>query len=264
MLPDLSMLDIATRAVGIGADMLVGARPKTVRLKGDRDYVTDLDVAIEERIRSELEAATPGFSFLGEETAEWRAGGEYRWVLDPIDGTSNFVHGIPLCAVSLALLCGSTTVLAAIAAPFLGQTYRAALGEGAFVDGEVVRASGVEQLSEAVVSIGDYAVGTDAAAKNTERLAVTAALAGHVERVRMLGSAALDLAWVAHGRTDACVILGNKPWDTAAGVLLAREAGAVVNDREGRRHSLGSRTTVGCASPALSTNIADLIADTRT
>ncbi|MEV0771432.1 inositol monophosphatase family protein [Nocardia salmonicida] len=253
-------LAIAREAVAIGAGMLESARPAVVRLKGDRDYVTDLDLEIERKVQAHLAATTPEFAFLGEETAGHSAGGEYRWVLDPIDGTSNFVHGIPLCAVSLALLRGDETVVGAISAPFLGHAYHAVAGGGAFVNDEPMMASGVEDLSAAMVSIGDYAVGREAARKNAERLRVTAALAGRAERIRMLGSASLDLAWLAQGRTDVCVILANKPWDTAAGVLLAREAGAVVNDVRGEAHSLTSKTTIGCASSALALVIADLFA----
>ncbi|WP_280217579.1 inositol monophosphatase family protein [Nocardia neocaledoniensis] len=98
MVESRDALAIAREAVAIGAGMLESARPGVVRLKGDRDYVTELDLEIERTVQAYLAAATPEFGFLEEETAGHRAGSEYRWVLDPIDGTSNFVHGIPLCA----------------------------------------------------------------------------------------------------------------------------------------------------------------------
>ncbi len=180
------------------------------------------------------------------------------WVLDPIDGTSNFIHGLPLCAVSLALVQDGEPVIGVIGAPFLGLEYYAAAGQGAYGNDKPINASRTEMLSRAIVSIGDYAVGAEAELENKRRIALTAALAATVERVRMFGSAALDLAWVAEGRTDACVMLSNKPWDTAAGVVIAREAGAIVLDSTSRRHSLDSADTVA-ASPAVADEFMTLI-----
>lgn len=147
-------------------------------------------------------------------------------------------------------------IVAAIVAPFLDLRYVAAKGRGAFGNGVQLQASKTTDLAESIVSIGDYAVGPDAPAKNARRIRLTTLLAEQVERVRMFGSAALDLAWVAEGRTDATVILSNKPWDTAAGVLLAREAGALVIDATGTPHNFTSAetiaTTPSIADPLLS------------
>jgi myo-inositol-1(or 4)-monophosphatase len=110
------------------------------------------------------------------------------------------------------------------------------------------------------VSIGDYAVGANAQAKNQQRLRLTTFLAERVERVRMFGSAALDLAWVAEGRTDATVILANKPWDTAAGVLIAREGGALVFDSSGESHTFQSADTIA-ACPGLVDAVVSLVRD---
>jgi myo-inositol-1(or 4)-monophosphatase len=104
------------------------------------------------------------------------------------------------------------------------------------------------KLNEAIITVGDYAVGSNAGARNQIRLAVTSALAHNALRVRMLGSAAIDLAWLAHGRTDAAIIFGNKPWDTAAGVILVREAGGSVVDLDGYTHTLHSASTVAASA----------------
>ena len=160
---------------------------------------------------------TPGIGFLGEEEGfTGSTGPDYglTWVLDPVDGTVNFVHGLPLCAVPLGLVRRRRPVLGVIEAPFLGTRYHAAEGDGAYADGEPIRASGVATLADAVVAVGDYAVGADAEPANRLRLAVTARLVPRVQRIRMLGTAALDLAWLAHGRLDALVMLANNPWDT--------------------------------------------------
>jgi myo-inositol-1(or 4)-monophosphatase len=246
------LLTIAQEAVEIGYTLITTSGPGKVHQKGDRDLVTDLDLQIQREIREYLEKATPDFDFLGEE----QGGGTldkaaaYIWALDPIDGTSNFAHGIPLCATQLALVHRGEPVVAVIVAPFLELRYHATKGGGAFCNGRPIHASTTTDLSRAIVSVGDYAVGPNAAEKNKRRLAVTKALAENVERVRMFGSAALDLAWVAESRTDACVILANKPWDTAAGVLMAREAGALVVDERGHAHNFRSATTIS-ASPDL-------------
>jgi myo-inositol-1(or 4)-monophosphatase len=240
------LLAIAQEAVEIGYKLIRNASNVHVREKGDRDFVTDVDVAIERAVREFLERETPEIGFLGEED-----GGQalsdtdsYVWTLDPIDGTSNFAHGVPLCAVSLGLVRNGEPIVAAMVAPFLGLRYHAAKGEGAVGNGRRLEVSATADFAKAIVSIGDYAVGENAEEKNRKRIRLTALLADRVERVRMFGTAALDLAWVAEGRTDGTIILANKPWDTAAGVLIAREAGAAVVDGSGVDHSASSTETI--------------------
>jgi myo-inositol-1(or 4)-monophosphatase len=244
---DLSeLVTIAQQAVGLGYDLVRHTTPTEVRRKGDRDVVTEVDLEVEQQVRTFLARMTPDIGFLGEE-----GGGrsvletdQDVWVLDPVDGTSNFAHGVPLCAISLALVHRGEPVVAAIVAPKLGLRYYAAKGQGAVGTNGRLQVSSTTDLTEAIVSIGDYAVGPHATEKNKQRIQLTALLAERVERVRMFGSAALDLAWVAEGRTDATVILSNDPWDTAAGVLIAREAGATVIDSSGTQHNLSSTATI--------------------
>jgi len=251
---------IAEQAVGLGYDIVRNTTPAEVRLKGDRDLVTDVDLAVESQIRNFLGRMTPDIAFLGEEESSTAAldGDEDVWTLDPVDGTSNFAHGVPLYAVSLALVRDGEPVVASIVAPFLDLRYVATRGLGSFRNGTQLRVSKSANLAASIVSMGDYAVGSNASAKNQFRLGVTSLLAAHVERVRMFGSAALDLAWVAEGWTDAAVILGNKPWDTAAGVLIAREAGALVTDARGIRHNHSSKATIAMA-PGISDALIALI-----
>lgn len=253
------LLAVAQEAADIGAKLMTTSAPGTVRAKGDRDYVTELDVQIQHEIRDHLHRATPDIDFLGEE----EGGGAidettaYVWTLDPIDGTSNFAHSIPLCATSLALVHQGEPVVGVIVAPFLNLRYHATKDGGAYCNDKAIHASETTDLSRAIVSIGDYATGPGAEEKNRRRFAVTQALAENVERVRMFGAASLDLAWVAEGRTDACVILSNKPWDTAAGVLLAREAGSTITDGSGREHDFNSRETVA-ANPRVTAQLVAL------
>jgi myo-inositol-1(or 4)-monophosphatase len=180
-------------------------------------------------------------------------------MLDPIDGTVNFLHGFPLCAVSLSLIEANTVVAAVIHLPFVGTQYTALLGQGAFADDKRLQVSQTSTLADALISIDQYAFGEDAERKNRWRLRLTERLAHDAQRVRMLGSSAIDLAWTAEGRLDACIQLGNKPWDTSAGVLIAREAGARVLDDDGSEHSQESRSTIA-VTPALE---AELMAAVR-
>ncbi|MRH91366.1 inositol monophosphatase [Nocardia sp. SYP-A9097] len=259
----VELLGVARSAVAQGCALLRTSEPGVVTAKSDRDFVTELDVSIQEIVQEFLADATPEIAFRGEENGQDAAIGErdrYSWVLDPIDGTSNFIHGLPLCAVSLALVSGDGAVLGVIGAPFLDLEYFASAGSGAFRNGRPIRASGAVSLSGAIVSIGDYAVGAGAEVKNRSRMALTSALAVEVERVRMFGSAAMDLAWVAEGRTDACVLLSNKPWDMAAGVLIAKESGALVTDSNGDPHSLAAAHTVA-AAPGIGAELLHLIKD---
>ena len=222
---------------------------------------TEVDYAVEHAVRDFLARETPEIGFLGEEEGTTsRDGGGLRWVLDPVDGTANLLHGIPLCGISLGLTDRDIPVLGVIDLPFLGSRYSAAEGHGAHVDGRKIHTSQTSDLGTAVIAIGDYAVGIDAKAKNRPRLALTGKLAARVQRVRMFGSAAVDLAWVAEGRIDASVMLSNTPWDTAAGVLIAREAGATVVDLDGSPHTADAQATIA-ASPKILADLIELIAE---
>lgn len=249
---------IADGALDLARSLVTHERVAETRDKGDRDPVTALDTVVEDAVRRYLRAATPDLGFLGEETGGSLNGPS--WVLDPVDGTVNLTHGLPLSAVSLGLVDAGRAVLAAVDLPFLDLRYSAALGAGAHRDGERLRPAPATRLRDAVVSLGDYAVGQHADRKNAVRLRVTSRLAGRAQRIRMLGSAVIDLAWVADGRLGASVVLANRPWEGAAGALLAREAGAVVVDVEGRDHTMDSTSTVAVA-PGLAEELLELLRD---
>jgi myo-inositol-1(or 4)-monophosphatase len=243
-------LAIARRAVAEAAEVVRTHAPGRLTEKGDRDPASEVDLAVERFVRDFLHNKTPEIGFLGEEEGGNSAGHELLWLLDPIDGTVNFLHGFPLCAVSLSLCDANTVVAAVIDPPFMGSQYTALLGQGAYADGKRLRVSATSALADALISIDQYAFGDDAERKNRLRLRLTERLAHDAQRVRMLGASAIDLAWTAEGRLDACIQLGNKPWDTSAGVLIAREAGARVLDDDGSEHSQWSRSTIA-VTPAL-------------
>ncbi|WP_157249011.1 inositol monophosphatase family protein [Nonomuraea typhae] len=257
-----TLLPIAERAVTLASEIIKTRLPGMVTSKGDRDMATEVDYAVEEAVREFLGRETPEISFLGEEEGISGIGTGLMWALDPVDGTANFLHGIPLCGVSLGLVDKDAPTLGVIELPFLATRYTAAIDGGARANGTPIRVSHTSDLDAAIVAIGDYAVGTNAESRNRPRLALTEELAARVQRVRMFGSAAVDLAWVAEGKVDANIMLSNNPWDTAAGVLIAREAGATVIDMDGSPHTMTSRATIA-ASPKLVADLVELIAEAQ-
>ncbi|GHF33255.1 myo-inositol-1(or 4)-monophosphatase [Amycolatopsis bartoniae] len=239
-----ALLPVAREAVAIAHRIVRARAPVSVRAKGDRDLVTDVDVAVEEAVRDFLTRETPEIGVLGEEHGRSGAENGLWWALDPVDGTANFARGLPLCGISLGLVDGRRSVLAVIDLPFLGADYAAVEGFGAYAGQERIHVSAATALPDAVVAIGDFAVGEDAWPKNRARLVLLEHLGARAQRIRMLGTAATDLAWVAHGKLEAAVILANLPWDTMAGVLLVREAGGFVLDGDGTEHTTASAATI--------------------
>lgn len=253
------LLLAAEGAVDLGARILRQGRSHIGALiaKGDRDFATDVDLQVETAVRAALAASTPDVRFLGEE--QGGAGGDAaRWVLDPIDGTINFSKDSPLCAISLSLLVDGQPVLGIVDTPFLGERFVASEGAGAYLNGRRIEVSPVPGLHEAVVGLADFKVGVGSEEENRIHLALLERLAHRCLRVRMHGSAALDLAWLAAGRLHATAMLSNLPWDVTAGLLLVREAGGRVYDFDGSEHDAGSRFTLA-STPALQEPIVSLV-----
>ena len=248
----LQLLLAAERAVDIGAGILRQGRSHIGALigKGDRDFATNVDLRIESEIKASLADAAPEIPFLGEEeSAEQNLRG-VGWVLDPIDGTINFARDSPLCSISLSLMSDGQPVLGIVDAPLLGERFIAQKGMGAYLDGTRIRVCEVPGLREAIVGVADFKVGVGSEEENRVHLAVLRRLARESLRVRMLGSAALDLAWLAAGRLNATLMFSNLPWDVTAGLLLVREAGGAVFDYDGSPHDADSRYTIA-AVPSL-------------
>ncbi|SDR68528.1 inositol monophosphatase family protein [Actinopolymorpha singaporensis] len=259
------LLHVALGAADIARRILrgeSGVSLTSVTQKSDRDFASNLDFTVERELRAYLREHTPRFGFLGEEEGSGATEGgrpelpvtdpaaDERpfWALDPVDGTSNLIHGVPMCGTSLGLVHRRRPVLGVIDLPFLNERYHARRGGGAFLNGDPIHGGRATSLQRAFVAVGDFATGAAAERQNPLRLAMVEQLAHRVERIRMLGSAATDLAWTAAGRVDACVLLSNKPWDTAAGVIIAREAGADVVDVDGSPHDLDSQGTIAVSA----------------
>jgi myo-inositol-1(or 4)-monophosphatase len=260
--PPTALLLVAERAVTEGARLLRQGRSHVGALvaKGDRDFATAVDVAIEGAIKGILTADAPEIPFLGEEAGGATIDEGILWILDPIDGTVNFAHGSPLCAISLALVEDGRPTLAVVDLPLLGERYLAASGAGAYRNGDRIQVSKVNRLAEATVGMSDFAVGSDAKPENPVHLELTRALASQALRIRMHGSEAVDLAWLACGRLDATVMLASRPWDVSGGVLLVREAGGIVVEAGGAPHLSRSASTLASA-PALQEPLVRLVAE---
>jgi myo-inositol-1(or 4)-monophosphatase len=259
------LLAIAKQVTALASELVRSKSPHMLTSKGDRDLTSDVDIAVEQFVRDFLREHTPGLGFVGEEGGDTDRTDGLRWVLDPVDGTINFIHGLPLCAVSLSLLKDDSAIIGVIDMPFLEAQYYALINHGSYVKNQRLHVSATQALSTALVSIDQYTFGAGSEYKNLIRRRLVEHLAPRVQRVRMLGASSIDLAWTAHGRLDACIMLGNKPWDTSAGVLIAREAGARVLDLHGANHAMDSSATIAVTSSLeheLMAAIGGAIADT--
>jgi myo-inositol-1(or 4)-monophosphatase len=213
-----------------------------VSLKGPGDYVSQADRKAEDIIHAELSRARPGYAFLMEERGEVPGtDDQHRWIVDPLDGTTNFLHGIPIFAISIALESQGQLVAGVVYNPAMDELYTAERGGGAFMNDRRLRVSARSRLSDSVVGAGIPHLGRGHHGRSLVDLKlVMAETAG----VRQLGSAALDLAYVAAGRMDAFWENTLAPWDMAAGMLIIREAGGFVTDRSGGADTFGNGTIV--------------------
>jgi myo-inositol-1(or 4)-monophosphatase len=202
-----------------------------VSLKGPANFVSSADRRAEETLYQELSKARPGYGFLGEEGGT-REGADksHRWIVDPLDGTTNFLHGIPQFAISIALEREGAVAAGLIYNPANDEMFIAEKGKGAFLNEQRIRVAGRKRLAESVIACGLPHHGRGDLALGQKE---TGAMQHEVAGLRRFGAAALDLAWVAAGRLDGYWERDLKPWDVAAGLILLREAGGFVSDCDG-------------------------------
>ena len=229
--PDLPFaLELADAADAVSLPRF-GARDLLVETKPDLTPVTEVDRAVEREVRRLVAERGAGEGVLGEELGEDSVPGEARWIVDPIDGTTNFIHGMPLFAISIALQRRDEIVAGLIYNPIMNELFTAERGRGAQLnERRRLRVTARRDLKDALIGCGLPHDTTDAFARFNRELA---AFQGQVAGLRRTGSACLDLAYVAAGRLDAFWERGLKPWDLAAGILIIREAGGRVVDIEG-------------------------------
>ena len=231
--PALNVMIAAARKAGRGLIRDFGELENLqISKKGPADFVSTADSRTERILIEELSKARPGYGFLLEEsgTVEGRDK-THRFIIDPIDGTTNFLHGIPQFAISIALEREGQLVSGLVFNPVTDEMYVAEKSHGAYLNDRRLRVAARQNLSDILVASGAPFLGKDGRdVFLTELNGVIASTAG----MRRFGSASLDLAWTASGRFDAFWERNLKPWDIAAGILIVREAGGVVSDLDGR------------------------------
>jgi myo-inositol-1(or 4)-monophosphatase len=213
-----------------------------VSMKGPANFVSLADKRAEEMLYTDLAKARPGFGFIGEEGGT-REGTDktHTWIVDPLDGTTNFLHGIPQFAISIGLSREGTVIAGVIYNPATDELYIAERGKGAFLNDKRLRVAGRRKLDECVVACGLPHIGRGDHALFLKEMA---ALQDKVAGFRRFGAAALDMAYVAAGRLDGYWERDLSPWDMAAGQILIREAGGVVSGIEGHDNALTTKNVV--------------------
>jgi myo-inositol-1(or 4)-monophosphatase len=217
-------------------------RPKTIDYKGAIDLVTSVDRETERKIVDVIRGHFPDHSILAEEETDVQGeDNEYRWIIDPLDGTTNFAHGYPQVAISIALEREGQIILGLVYDPLRRECFRAVKGQGATLNEDPIRTSAVDELDKALLATGfPY----DRREKADFYLAFFKAFLTRCQGIRRSGSAALDLCYVACGRIDGFWELKLKPWDIAAGALIVTEAGGSLSDFAGREFSIWGNETL--------------------
>ena len=229
----------------------------TVRRKHHNDFVSEVDHAAEAAIIDVLHRAYPTHAFLGEESGASHAGAapEYLWIIDPLDGTTNFLHGFPQYCVSIALKHKGVLQQGVIYDPNRNELFTATRGAGAYVNDKRLRVSRADELRDALIGTGfpfrDFS-------QLDEYMRMFRNVTRNCAGVRRPGAAALDLAWLAAGRIDAFFEIGLSPWDMAAGALLVREAGGLIADLDGGEHFLESGRVIA-TTPKLFSPLLELL-----
>ncbi len=242
-------LTIATRAARAAGDIILRNIDKLDRLKvetkAQNDFVSQVDLKAEEVIIEALRTAYPDHGILAEENGRFNEDSDTQWIIDPLDGTTNFLHGFPQFAVSIAMQRKGRLEIAVVYDPVKNELFTAAKGEGAQLNDRRIRVTGQKGLQGSLI-------GTGFPFKHPQHLdcylETFKAVHPHAAGIRRAGSAALDLAYVAAGRLDGFWELGLSPWDMAAGVLLVREAGGIVTDFSGDGKYLETGNVVAAAS----------------
>ncbi|MDH5485625.1 MAG: inositol-1-monophosphatase [Gammaproteobacteria bacterium] len=242
------MLNIAIRAASSAGNVILRNMDKidrlTIEVKAKNDFVTQVDHKAEKAIIDTLLQAYPDHSILGEETGLTDNNSDYQWIIDPLDGTTNYLHGFPQFAVSIALAHKGRLEAAVVFDPVKNEMFTASKGNGAQLNDRRIRVTTQKNLPGALL-------GTGFPFKQPEHLdtylATFKAVHPDTAGIRRAGSAALDLAYVAAGRLDGFWEIGLSPWDMAAGALLVREAGGIVTDFSGKANYLETGNIVAGA-----------------
>jgi myo-inositol-1(or 4)-monophosphatase len=257
---------VCEKALRVGGDTIQAwAGQFEVRKKGPSDLVTQADLASQQAISRIIWEIFPDHAIIGEEDAGLSVdanahlrGSEYRWIVDPLDGTTNFVHGVPHYAVSLALERKGELLVAGVLDATGNECFTAMAGQGARLNGRPIHASNVAALSEALAVVG---FPPDVQPNSLDLLVFMRAVF-HCQAVRRSGSTALNLAYLAAGRYDVFWNFSANIWDVAAGILLVREAGGAICTPEGKEYSLDQKPFLTAANPALLNQLREIVSAT--
>lgn len=250
------MLNIAVRAARNAGKVIIRSFEQLdkveIESKGSNDFVTSVDTAAEEAIIETIRKSYPGHTIIGEESGVLTGTeDDYQWIIDPLDGTTNFIKGIPHFAVSIALKVKGKLDQSVIFDPIRGEIFTASRGKGAQLNGMRIRVKNHKDLSATILATG---FPFKQKQHTTAYMAMFSSLFQKSSDLRRAGSAALDLAYVASGRVDGFFEIGLKPWDTAAGELLVIEAGGLVTDFTGG-HNHGVSGNIVASSTRLQKEI---------
>jgi myo-inositol-1(or 4)-monophosphatase len=252
-----TFLEVCEHAARAAGQVLLDWQHRfTVREKGPADLVTEADVAAQEAVQRIVLQAFPKHGFVAEENVaipSQESG--YRWIVDPLDGTTNYVHRMPEYAVSIALEQHGRVLAGCVFNPANGECYTAARGEGARLNGRAIQCSGIKELSRAMVGASFPASIT----RDSIDIARFADMLVTAQSLRRLGSAALNLSFVAAGRLDGYWATSIKPWDIAAGILLVTEAGGWISDVSRQPLDLDRPRVLAAATPELAESIAAVL-----
>jgi myo-inositol-1(or 4)-monophosphatase len=230
--PDPQFLATAIEAVVRAGELQRSKFGSRIRInkKGDIDLVTEVDLEVERMFRALIAARFPDHRVLAEEMGETGTDSRYRWVFDPLDGTTNYAHGIPIFCATVALEIDGVPTVGAVFDPSRNELFTAERGVGAWLNGERLRVSGTSSLGEAVLVTGfPY----DVRDRLDDLVGLFGAFLSHARAVRRLGSAAIDLCWTAAGRLDGFWEQSLKAWDVMAGALIVQESGGRVTSVDG-------------------------------
>ena len=241
-------MDVALQATRTAGEIIRNGwdSDKQITFKGRSDIVTDIDVAAEKAVLEILTGAFPNFGILAEESQPVAGASPYRWVVDPLDGTRNYAHSIPHFCTIVALAEGDDIIAGVIYDPVREETFTASRGEGAFLNGAPISVSQTTELSRCLLSC-DLGYVDEKAGLALDMLR---SLWPGMYSVRLMGSAGLGVAYAASGRVDLFFHHSLSPWDIAAGLILAKEAGGRIVDRQGKEAGLFTPSVI-CSSPTL-------------
>lgn len=227
-----------------------------VKEKGRADYVTQVDIAVQDYLKKELYSLAPDIQFLGEETGMQEMTGDLCWILDPVDGTTNLIHDYRHSAVSLGLCCQGEIVMGIIYNPWHEELFSAEKGKGSFLNGQPIHVSESKTLSETIIALGTYAYRRELADANFARLR---RVYDQCQDIRRIGSAALELAYTACGRQGGFFEPYLNPWDYAAGLLLVQEADGKVSDFDGNPPSTGKGGSIVATNGKIHEELLELL-----